>query len=168
MTANQASDTEPEYKTFFCEVPNDFNEFNRQAIIRQSNAIKSKSEKFNTHYKYLPHVKDKPFVIALAPFDRPYFMIEAQRPIEAVLFGYYVDEELRNSRQVASLDEAKFEIDSVFKNNGAEIPLGYFNNPSFSHISAVLYSTLATKGKVRALSTDPRNNSKFTVLRLYF
>jgi hypothetical protein len=33
-------------------------------------------------YQSLPHVTGKPFVLALTPFDQPFFYLEVQRAIE--------------------------------------------------------------------------------------
>lgn len=41
----------------------------------------------------LEHVRDRPFVIAVTNFDQPYSFMSAQRAIEAVFLGYYVDEQ---------------------------------------------------------------------------
>jgi hypothetical protein len=81
--------SETSLKTF----PTSLNEFNRQAIIRLANSVISKKRKYNDSYKDLPHVAGKPFVLAIAPFDRPFAWIQCQRAIEALLFQYYVDEE---------------------------------------------------------------------------
>jgi hypothetical protein len=40
----------------------------------------------------------------------------------------------------------------VYKENGAPVPVGLFRSDSFSHVSAVVYSAVATFGKARALS----------------
>ena len=165
VTSAEAKGKPPEHLTYSVPVPEDLNKFNRDSILRQANSLKSKSDKYLNQYSMYPHVANNPFIVGLAPFDCPYFMIEAQRPIEAVLFGYYVDEERRIAGEVNSLDDAKASISAVIKESGAQVPVGLFNDASHSHISAVMYSTLATKGKVRAISRDPRNSSKFTVLR---
>ncbi|WP_078557129.1 hypothetical protein [Bacillus alkalicellulosilyticus] len=44
----------------------------------------------------------------------------------------------------------------INKENGAKVPLGYFNNDEHSHVSAVIFSTVATAGKARMVSNDPR------------
>ena len=165
VTSAQAAGNPPEHLTYSAPIPEDLNVFNLGSILRQANSINAKSKKYLDSYCNHQHIADRPFVVALAPFDCPYFMIEAHRPIEAVLFGYYIDEERRIAGKVASLDEAKVYLSAVQKENGAKVPVGIFNNESHKHISAVIYSTLATKGKVRALSGDPSNNSVFTALK---
>ena len=73
--------------------PNDLNQFNFQSIIRLSNSLVSKHKKYVESYSQLNHVADHAFVVAITNFDQPYSFLSCQRPIEAVLHGYYVDEE---------------------------------------------------------------------------
>jgi len=74
-------------------IPDDLNEFNRQTIIRISNSFDAKRRKCNESYSELPHVQNRPFVLAVSAFDRPFAWLTCQRAIEALLFGYYVNEE---------------------------------------------------------------------------
>lgn len=75
------------------DMPRDFNEFNSEASIRLSNSFISKVKKLRTRYSLLPQCKEKPFVIAIASFDRPFAHFAAARPILATLYGLYHDEE---------------------------------------------------------------------------
>jgi hypothetical protein len=47
------------------------------------------------------------------------------------------------------------QLQRVFKNNGSPVELGLFSSPAYCDISAVIFSSCATFGKVRALSSDP-------------
>lgn len=162
--ASHARDDLPEYRRAETGLPEDLNEFNRQVIIRVANTLRGKHDKYRTNYASLPHVARKPFVIALAPFDRPHFNLAGQRAVEALLYSYYVDEETwiadRSNRRSKRL------VQTVKKQSGAEIELGVFQNGSMPEISAVIFSTAATWGKVRALSADPNPNVFFVALRL--
>ena len=40
------------------------------------------------------------------------------------------------------------------KDNGSEVPLGILNNDSFREVSAVVFSTTATWGKLAAMTKD--------------
>ncbi|MCQ3032526.1 hypothetical protein NLO88_17885 [Pseudomonas syringae] len=158
-TSNHAVDAIPEWgrplsAEFYGSV--DFNELNRVAIIRLANAFISKSQKFQDKYQHHPHVKGRPFVLAVAPFEQPGFTLQAYRAIEALLFDYYVDEAeyLANPGRFPNGLEGK-SLGSVQKDNGAEIELGFFDCPRFSHISAVVFSNLATWGKVDAMCGNP-------------
>lgn len=139
-------------------IPDDLNEFNRQAIIRISNSFDAKHRKYNDSYSGLPHVQNRPFVLAVSAFDRPFAWLTCQRAIEAVLFGYYVDEE-RFLREGGTLEGQH--IESVAKDNKSPVPVGIFARGDFAWLSAVIFSSTATWGKVRALSSDPNPNIFF-------
>ena len=109
-------------------------------------------------YSGLSHVKDRPFVLAVSAFDKPFARLTCQRAIEAVLFGYYVDEEWF-LREGGALQGQRLE--SVVKDNGSPVPLGIFASEDFAWLSAVIFSFCASWGKVRALSSDPNPNIIF-------
>ncbi len=145
------------------DVPDDLREINRRAITRLANTFYSKAKKFHTSYSQLPHVANKPFVLAIAPFDRPHYQLQVQRAIEALLFDYYVDEQ-----DVQDGDGIGFTVKSlgsVKKESGADIRLGVFNDSQFNGISAVHFSTVGSWGKVRALADDRDALTSFTTLR---
>ncbi|GGJ34827.1 hypothetical protein [Pseudomonas avellanae] len=158
-TANHAADGTPEWglpltPEFYNNV--DFNELNRIAIIRLANSFMSKSQKYLNKYANHDHVKGYPFVLAVAPFEQPGFHLQAYRPIEALLFDHYVDEdEYRANPERFPTGPAVKSLGRVEKNNGSEIELGLFQNPRFRHISAVVFSHLATWGKVDAMCGNP-------------
>jgi len=158
-TANHAADGTPEWgepltPEFFENIES--NELNGIAIIRLANAFMSKSTKYLEKYTNHCHVKGRPFVLAIAPFEQPGFHLQAYRPIEALLFDLYVDEAeyLANPERFPNGPVVK-SLGSVEKHNGSEIELGLFQNPRFRHISAVVFSHLATWGKVDAMCGNP-------------
>ena len=143
-------------ETSMKDVPTDFNEFNRQAIIRLSNSMHSKYKKYVESYSQLAHVKGKPFVVALAPFDRPHFQFQGPRAIEALLYKSYVDEEAylkKHPNRDVALRPA--ELSHVKKDSGEILPLGLFLDSSMPEVSAVIQSTGGTWSKVTAMSEDP-------------
>lgn len=79
----------------------------------------------------------------------------AQRPIEAILLGHYVDEE----RYIASGGRKGIlkgeQLTQVFKDSGSPVQLGMFTTPDYADISAVIFSNCASMGKIRALPSDP-------------
>lgn len=135
-------------------------ELNKEAIIRLSNAISSKLKKYKDLYSKLPHVRNKPFVIAVAPFEQPYFNLQHDRPIRALLYDYYVDEDeyMQNPLAFPSGPRGR-ELGSIQKDNGAEICLGIFNDPAAKEISAIMFSCTATWGKLSAM-TETKNENK--------
>jgi len=56
-------------------IPDDLNEFNRQTIIRISNSLAAKRRKYIESYAGLAHVQNRPFVLAVSAFDRPFAML---------------------------------------------------------------------------------------------
>jgi hypothetical protein len=162
--ASHPQDGKPEHDWRLANFPNDLNEFNRQAIIRLSNSLVSKHRKYLDSYSSLSHVKGKPFVIAVASFDRPFSFIGCQRAIEAILHDYYVDEEthLKTGGQDRLSGQR---LSEVQKDNGSPLPLGMFSTPAYPEISAVIFNGCATMGKVTALSEDPNPNILFEALR---
>lgn len=107
------------------------------------------------NYKNLEHAKGKPFVLAIAPFEQPFFWAQNDQAICQVLYGYkspiYEDIPEENRREIYGHEY----IDFIEKPNGAEVPMGYFANGEMPEISAVIFCNTATFSKVRALSDDP-------------
>ena len=78
--ALNAKDALPEWTPFDLNLrQRDFNEFNRGAMVRLLNSISEKTKKYNKSYRNLPYVARKPFVLALTPFDQPFFYLQVQR-----------------------------------------------------------------------------------------
>lgn len=127
----------------------DLNALNREAIIRLSNAILGKSKRYVEHYAKLSNVARKPFVLAVAPFEQPLFNLQYNRPIKALLYDLYVDEQeyLEDPSKYPYGPPAK-RLGFIEKDNGSEIELGIFNDDRFPEISAILFSCTATWGKV--------------------
>lgn len=137
------------------EFPENFAEFNEQAMIRLMNSLAVKYRKYVNEYSSLDHVKGKPFVLAVAPFDRPKFQLQTQRAIEAVLYRYYVDEESFLEGDDSFEHPLPRDIAHVVKKAGAKLPLGLFCDKQMSGVSAVIQSTTATWTKVTAMSDEP-------------
>ena len=140
----------------FKDFPNgEFRETNRESIIRLANSITSKTYKYRKQYSNLQHVKNKPFVLAVAPFEQPHFNIQYDVPITSLLFDYYVDEDAYNNNpHLYPNGPPGISLKAIEKDNGALIKLGFFEDDSFSEISAIIFSTTATWGKVEAMSKN--------------
>ena len=121
------------------------------ASIRLANAIVTKHRKYQKTYARLAHVRGKPFVLCVAPFEQPHFFAQNDNAIRRVLYGY--DRPLtidgRNAGNPIVVGEAR--APSVEKESGASVPLGLFTKPGFEDISAVIFSSTATYGKLHAL-----------------
>ncbi|MDI6449388.1 hypothetical protein [Anaerobaca lacustris] len=170
VTANAACDKPAEWETRLdasALLSMNLNSLNREAIIRASNAIDGKVRKYREHYCNLDHVRDRPFVLALATFDQPYFHLEYNRAILAALYDYYVDEEQTVSgRLVFNIPVPAYPLGTVTKPSGASVELGVFSDSRCEDISAVIFSCTATWGKVRALAKNEGQHVGFRAVRL--
>ena len=121
-------------------------------------------EIYGSLYSSLAHVQ-KSAVRArdYAAFDGPFARLACQRAIEAVLYGYYVDEG-KFFREGGTLQGRS--LDSVKKDNLSDVSVGIFADEKFAWLSAVVFSSCASWGKVRALSADPNPNIFFESIRL--
>lgn len=142
------------------DIPSDFSQFNNEATLRICNSIKAKVEKYRESYSSLSHVQGSPFVLAIGAYDRPGSHFAASRPIIAALYGVYHDEQAAIDGGLGVVPA--YLVDQAQKKSGANVPLGIFNDDKHSEVSAVIYSCLATWGKIRALAKNPRYDFKFT------
>lgn len=141
------------------DIPSNFTEFNVDASLRICNSFDSKVKRFRSYYSALPHVVDTPFVIAIAAFDRPFAHFAAGRPILSSIYGLYHDEAAtpRDASRVVS-----YNVSAAPKSETVDIPLGLFCDATYADVSAVIYSSLATWGKVRALANNPFAKTIYT------
>ena len=116
-----------------------------EATLRLANSISSKYAHYASHYGTLRHVVGKPFVLAVAPFEEPHFWIQRLDGITNVLYAC--------------------KLKHVRKENGTEIPLGVFMDDGLAEISAVIFSNVATYGKVVALANDKDSIRGFVTAR---
>ncbi|PMN90534.1 hypothetical protein BCT23_19850 [Enterovibrio norvegicus] len=137
-------------------LPDTFRSMNVESIIRLANAVTSKRAKYQKSYKDKPHVERKPFVLAIAPFEQPNFNIQYETPMMALLYDYYIDEDEYNLNLGAYPNGPPgVSLGSVEKDNGSKIELGIFEDAGFEQLSAIIFSTTATWGKVEAMSKNP-------------
>ncbi|MBC5853353.1 hypothetical protein [Vibrio metschnikovii] len=152
--ASSANGKTPEWeKDITVAPPTRFKEMNIESIIRLSNSINTKYYKYVDSYSKLEHVKERPFVIAVAPFEQPHFNLQCEVPIMALLYDFYVDEDAYNDApHLFPNGPPDFSLGWVEKDNGSEIELGIFENDNYADISAIILSTTATWGKVESMS----------------
>lgn len=144
------------------DMPDDLNRFNSEATVRICNSFTSKVKRLRERYAKLPQCQGKPFVLAIASFDRPFSHLAAMRPIISALYGLYHDEE--RTMALGAQKMVSYNVDGVVKNERANVDLGYFCTPEYADVSAVIFSSLATWGKVRALAD---NTEAMTVYRTF-
>jgi hypothetical protein len=142
------------------DLPENLNRFNSEATVRICNSFTSKVKLLRQRYKLLPQCQGKPFVLAIASFDRPFSHLAAMRPIISALYGLYHDEEI--TIELGAREVVSYAVDSVVKNEQTNIGIGYFCTPEFADVSAVIFSSLATWGKVRAVAESPEASAVYT------
>ena len=156
---NQLSNNKDYYeKKAYQETINTKNdESSRDAILKLLGKIKDKKDLFlgkdNKKFPYskLEHVKDKPFVLALAPFDNHLSYTQNNILINQVLYGVLPP----TMDQINNTSSKK--INHIINKNGKKIDLGIFTNDSYKEISAIIFSTTGTFGK--AISQSKMSNS---------
>jgi hypothetical protein len=116
-----------------------------EATLRLANSIAFKHKHYVSYYSSKAHVEGKSFVLAIAPFEQPHFVIQRLHAIANVLYA-------------AKLSEVR-------KPNGSTIALGFFLNDRMPEISAVMFSNVATYGKVIALAKDVNSIGGFVTAR---
>lgn len=134
------------------DIPRNLTEFNIQSALRICNAFDAKVKRYRNRYASLPQSRDKPYVIAIGSFDRPYAHFATNRSIIAALYGLYFDEEA-TARD--AIDVVSYNVSAAPKTHTIDVPVGLFCDDRYSEVSAVIYSPVATWGKLRALADNP-------------
>lgn len=136
----------------------DFQNFTNEAITRYSNSILSKHKKFTNEYSHCSWLKnDTPFVIALSSYAQVNYGKEFFYPMLALLYGYFFNPETNDYKQVNNI---------IKPGTTAQIPVGLFKNSAMEDVSAIIFSSTLTLGKLSALSKSKNNlnmNHVFTV-----
>jgi hypothetical protein len=136
VIASHAQDDPPDWEKMLATVTNeDLAARKKASIIRLSNAFLGKSAAFKDRYAALPHMKDRSYVVAISNYGTQDFYLQGDAPMQELLF-----------------DVEKKKV--IHKDNGAPVRLGLFKSNAHAQISAILYSSLATFGKARALGND--------------
>jgi len=115
------------------------------ATLRHCSTLQKKHAKYLEDYQSLPGVADRPFVLAIAPFDQPSPWSQNTEAMFRVLYG---------TRLKPQADGTVLEVieDSVLNKAKAPVSVGVLMDERYKEISAVLFSNCATVGKARALS----------------
>ncbi|KKY51344.1 glycosaminoglycan attachment site [Pseudomonas amygdali pv. tabaci str. ATCC 11528] len=152
---------EPAYGFPMAAPPKDFTDFNIESTLRICNSFDAKVKKYRKSYRNHAHVEGKPFVIGIASFDRPHSHFASGRPILAALYGLYHDEA---ATKPGDTRVASYNVTSAPKNANTNVEVGLFCDDSHAEVSAVIYSCLATWGKLRAMADNPEAPSVYTTL----
>lgn len=135
-----------------------FNSEINEAIIRYSNSIITKIQKYRKEYSKLEWIKnDSPYVIALSSYAQVNYGREYIFGIIALLYGMYYSKKEKNFKKK----------NYVEKENGALISLGIFKTEEFSDISAIIFTSNLTIGKIEGLINSENNDSLQDVITIY-
>lgn len=104
-------------------------------LARLSNSLDAKVRRYRERYRSLPHMADKAFVVAIHNFGTPDSHQLGDVAMQRLLYDVW--------------EERAF-----LKAGRIPLPTGLFLDDRMSEVSAVLYSSLATFGKARALSAS--------------
>lgn len=127
----------------------------RYTTTRIANAFVTKADKYISHYSTLTHVKGQPFVICIAPYDSPFTFDWALHALRRVLYQFDQPIVHRGEGRDDPIIIGHSGVETVTKDNGRDIELGFFRDSRFNHVSAVIFSSVATFSKARLLSDDP-------------
>jgi hypothetical protein len=129
--------------------------------VRLANAFDGKLKKYRKSYARLPHVAGKPFVVCLAPFEQPQSYALGDRALRRLLYAYdmpiYVDDEEEGTRTIFG----ETVTERIWKASGAEVDFGLFTDDRAREVSAVIYSSVATFGKVQVLAAPSADRETF-------
>lgn len=119
------------------------------ASIRILNSISSKYKNYHEKYSRLNHVKGKPFIVAVAPFEQAGFFTQNNQAINLVLYGQKVTTKINEQEKII----VEFSnIDKIQKNENTQLEVGLFTNDKYKEISAVIFTTTATFSKAVSCS----------------
>lgn len=131
------------------------------ASLRLAQAIDTKHQKWRVGYSQLPHCQGMPYLVCVAPFEQPLAALQGTEAIDRVLF--------KGPRPLLSDDGHRTGhtlTGAAFKSSGATVPFGLFTDSRMSDVSGVLFSSLATWSKVRAMAGGTENPAVFQWSRL--
>ena len=109
---------------------------------------KTIGNKLDRKYDQLPHVRGKPFILALADFQAPASMVWSREALAAYLYGEgAVSIEVGGSLQAVSLPRQYLLGPSHF-------PAGLFSDSRHSELSAVIFSNACSLAKLNRVAVS--------------
>jgi hypothetical protein len=132
----------------------DFTNSLNESITRYSNSIESKYKKYNGYTSskgkyYKGYIEDKefdkdvPYIIALSGYEQVNYGNNFYYAIFALLYGLYYD----------NLNDKYTKKEYIFKSDtDSKIDLGLFLNDKMEDVSAVIFSSTVTLGKLTSLA----------------
>lgn len=159
VIANIAKDGDSEDKRTLQDAfgENDINQISDEAIVRLFNAIDYKNKEYFKNYKDNNNVESNPFTIAIADYGQINYGQSYIYAMLSLLYSAYYDPKDMTDLKILCNDnfnrEYKFK-EKHLKKNGGSLTIGLFQNKDYSHISAIIYSSTLTLGKLTSLSSN--------------
>lgn len=121
-------------------------------------------DKMKKKYWEKEHVKDKPFVIAIADFHDTMSMIWTTNSLSEYLYGYKHEHSFDESGELLI---KPVKVGEYTKPNGTTIPSGFFFLPDSENVSAVVFSSCGTLSKFNRMGKQAGLGSdKLTLIRM--
>lgn len=137
----------------------DFYEVLDESIFRMSNSITKKHKKYLKDYSKHDWIsEDTPYVIAACSYDQVNYGREYIYSMLALLYSFYYDAK-----------EDTYNWKETIKKPGSErdIELGLFFNSEYCEVSAIIYSSMITIGKLTAMHISQGGVTDNIVLQLW-
>jgi hypothetical protein len=132
------------------------------AAVRFAKTLGNKLER---RYHELPHVRDKPFMIALADFQAPGSMLWSREGLIGYLYGEGAVEVEEHGRRVAR------PVSASVLHGPTAFPAGLFANDDHAELSAVIFSNACSIAKMNRVmvsaGADPKGHRYTRVGRLF-
>ncbi|MBA0203700.1 hypothetical protein [Pectobacterium aroidearum] len=126
----------------------------RESITRNYYKIRDKVNCYNNKYKQNPWFdKNLPYVVALGSYSQEEYGREYIFPLLALLYG----EVYRPSKCDFSEGEYILRLEDHGVDEKEKIPLNIFSLNEFSDVSAIIFSSAISLGKLSALSSTNKN-----------
>ncbi len=118
-------------------------------------------DKMKKKYWEKEHVKDKPFVIAIADFHDTMSMTWTFNALSDYLYGYRYE---YSHDKKGKLIIKPVKIGNYKKPNGTEVPSGFFTHPDSENVSAVIFSSCGTLSKFNRMGKQAKLGSDIPTL----
>jgi hypothetical protein len=131
-----------------CDVPYDREQFYAQTSAKLQGAIDAKMKSYRA-YANEQHVKDRPFLLCLNPYDHPWFVVQGFGAITRVLYQY-CDPTCEIGEGGTMIETGHRRVESFATRGGATVAHGLFLDPRNADISAIFFNPRATVNKLMA------------------
>lgn len=121
-------------------------------------------DKMKKRYWEKEHVKEKPFIIAIADFHDTMSMTWTSTALSDYLYGYKYE---HSFDEKGNLVVKPIKIGDYVKENGTKIPSGFFFLPESENVSAIIFSSCGTLSKFNRMGKQAGlGNEKVTLVRM--